>query len=63
VSENKREECKVKFVKDPEKGWKIVLNELSPACEVSLKQVSQNFGGQKLNLLNLRLANDSCKSL
>jgi hypothetical protein len=40
----KPEACNVRLREDPVEGWKMVIDQLSPACEASLKQISQNLG-------------------
>ena len=40
----KKEECKIRFVEDPEKGWKVEIDELGPACKEVFERASSNLG-------------------
>jgi hypothetical protein len=39
---NQGTKCRVRLKEDPERGWKVVVDD--PSCEDALKQASQNLG-------------------
>ena len=55
------EACNVKFKEDPEKGWIIRIEELSPACEASLRKIASNLGPHGRRLLARRIVTSNPK--
>jgi hypothetical protein len=47
--------CNVKIKQDPVEGWKLVIDELGPACEESLKRIVRDLGPYSRKYLAKRI--------
>jgi hypothetical protein len=55
LSEKIKEVCKLEWREDPQTGWKLVIDELNPACKKSLEKVIRNLGPHSKKYLSKRI--------
>ena len=55
MSEAEPKACNMRFIEDSTKGWKLLIDELTPKCEEVLKEAAENLGPHSKSYLAKRI--------